>query len=94
VCALQTEDGKVGDYIYRSYSQVNAIVKDVASSIAGLGVKKGDRVGVFGANCPEWMITMQVWHGSPFLPRGPVIDITNIDSTHACIVFCVHFIRT
>jgi hypothetical protein len=84
----------VGDYIYRTYSQVNAIVKDVASSIAGLGVKKGDRVGVFGANCPEWMITMQVWHESPFLPRGPVVDITNIDSTHACTDFVSILIRT
>ncbi len=32
----------------------------VASALRALGVQPQQRVGVFGANCPEWMIAMQV----------------------------------
>ena len=33
---------------------------DVASGLKAIGVPVKGRVGVFGANSPEWMITMQV----------------------------------
>lgn len=32
----------------------------VASALRALGVQPQQRVGVFGANCPEWMVAMQV----------------------------------
>lgn len=31
----------------------------VGSAYLTLGLKPKDRVGVFGANCPEWMLAMQ-----------------------------------
>lgn len=34
-------------------------VLQVGSALLDLGVKPKDRVGVIGANCPEWMLTMQ-----------------------------------
>ena len=55
----QTADG-FGDYVYATYKETEVTVKDIAAAIASQGVKRGDKVGVFGANCPEWMITMQV----------------------------------
>jgi hypothetical protein len=40
--------------------QADAKVADVASGLKAVGVPAKGRVGVFGANSPEWMITMQV----------------------------------
>jgi long-subunit acyl-CoA synthetase (AMP-forming) len=31
----------------------------VGSAYLHLGLQPKDRVGVFGANCPEWMLAMQ-----------------------------------
>eukprot|EP00951_Prasinocladus_malaysianus_P004105 scaffold28990_cov32-Prasinocladus_malaysianus.AAC.4 len=37
--------------------------------MAATGMKKGSSAGVFGANCPEWMVAMQVVsHRNPTLP--------------------------
>ncbi|KAF8060497.1 LACS4 [Scenedesmus sp. PABB004] len=52
-------DGKPGPYEWLSYAQTAARVEAVASGLAGLGVQPGQRVGVYGVNCPEWMIAMQ-----------------------------------
>lgn len=35
------------------------LVLQAGSALLDLGVKPKDRVGVIGANCPEWMLTMQ-----------------------------------
>ena len=39
--------------------QADAKVADIASGLKAVGVPVKGRVGVFGANSPEWMITMQ-----------------------------------
>jgi len=43
-----------------TYGEVAAQVAQIAAALAGLGLGKNDRVGVYGANCGEWMISMQV----------------------------------
>jgi long-subunit acyl-CoA synthetase (AMP-forming) len=43
-----------------TYGEAAAAVVDAAGALAAAGLKKGARVGVYGANCPEWMIAMQV----------------------------------
>ena len=51
---------QAGDYQWQSYAEVGARVEAVGSGAALLcGVNKGDRVGVYGTNSPEWMIAMQ-----------------------------------
>lgn len=52
--------GKAGDYQWVTYSEVNEKVQAIASGLAGLGLTKDNRVGVYAVNCPEWMIAMQV----------------------------------
>jgi long-chain acyl-CoA synthetase len=52
--------GGVGEYQWITYAETGARVAEVASGLAGLGVTAGQRVGVYGVNCPEWMIAMQV----------------------------------
>ncbi|KAI8474564.1 MAG: hypothetical protein J3K34DRAFT_407403 [Monoraphidium minutum] len=51
--------GEAGQYQWLSYGEVAERVAQIASHLAGLGVAARDRVGVYGANCPEWMIAMQ-----------------------------------
>lgn len=53
-------NGEVGPFQFKSYKEVADDVANVASGLSGFGLQKGARVGVFGANCPEWMIAMQV----------------------------------
>ncbi|NLC77300.1 MAG: long-chain fatty acid--CoA ligase [Clostridia bacterium] len=39
-----------------TYGQFGAQVNRFANALAGLGVKKGDRIGLMGPNCPQWEI--------------------------------------
>lgn len=54
------ENGKVQPYKWMTYEETAARVKEVASGLAALGLTAGQRVGVYGVNCPEWMMAMQV----------------------------------
>lgn len=54
------EAGRVQPYVWMTYEETAERVKEVASGLAGLGLTAGSRVGVYGVNCPEWMLAMQV----------------------------------
>ncbi|WIA35224.1 hypothetical protein OEZ86_003686 [Tetradesmus obliquus] len=56
---INAATGKAGPYEWLTYGEVNEKVQAIASGLAGLGVKAGDRVGVYGVNCCEWMMAMQ-----------------------------------
>jgi len=56
---LKGEDGAAGDYQWLSYREVSEKVAMLSSGLEAEGVASQDAVGVFGANCPEWMIAMQ-----------------------------------
>jgi non-ribosomal peptide synthetase component F len=64
------QDGSVGDFQWLTYSETAERVARIASALAGLGLIAKDRVGVYGANCPEWMIAMQVGAGRCMRPHG------------------------
>lgn len=51
--------GKAGSYTWLTYKQVYDTVLDVGSAIRSCGVGKGGRCGIYGANSPEWVISMQ-----------------------------------
>ena len=51
----------MGDFEWMTYAEAAAKVDAVGAALAGrAALAKGDRVGVYGANSPEWMIAMQV----------------------------------
>jgi long-chain acyl-CoA synthetase len=54
------EQGKPGAYEWITFAETAERVNEVASGLAGLGLTAGQRVGVYGVNCPEWMLAMQV----------------------------------
>lgn len=39
-----------------TYTQFAAAVDDLARALLGSGVRKGDRVGIWAVNCPEWVL--------------------------------------
>nr|XP_016501799.1 PREDICTED: long chain acyl-CoA synthetase 4-like [Nicotiana tabacum] len=52
-------DGKPGKYVWTSYKEVYDIVIKVGNSIRSCGVDEGDKCGIYGANCPEWIMSME-----------------------------------
>ncbi|KAI4977044.1 long chain acyl-CoA synthetase 4-like [Hordeum vulgare subsp. vulgare] len=52
-------DGKAGDYAWMTYREVCDVVIKLAASMSKSGVRQGERVGIYGANCPEWIISME-----------------------------------
>lgn len=42
------------DWKSRSYAEFGAAIKDVANGLLSLGIKKGDRVGLWSKNSPKW----------------------------------------
>ena len=43
-----------------TYQEAAARVEAAGSALVARGISPKERIGVFGANCPEWMIAMQV----------------------------------
>lgn len=58
---LGKRDG-TGPYTFETYAQIGKKVDDIGSAMASKGIQAKSAVGVYGANCPEWMVTMQVSH--------------------------------
>ncbi|TVU12478.1 hypothetical protein EJB05_46128, partial [Eragrostis curvula] len=52
-------DGQAGEYVWTTYKEVYDVVMKLAASISKSGVEQGGRCGIYGANCPEWIISMQ-----------------------------------
>ncbi|KAK1320622.1 Long chain acyl-CoA synthetase 4 [Acorus calamus] len=52
-------NGKPGDYIWMTYKQVYDVVMSVGNSIRSCGVSQGGRCGIYGANCTEWIMSME-----------------------------------
>ena len=52
-------DGSAGPYEWMTYSKAGEYAAAIGSAMAGLGLKRKARVGVYGPNCPEWMLVMQ-----------------------------------
>ncbi|CAK9182028.1 unnamed protein product, partial [Ilex paraguariensis] len=56
----EVENGKAGKYVWLTYKEVYDIVLKVGASIRSCGVKPGAKCGIYGANCPKWVISMQL----------------------------------
>lgn len=59
----QIIDGKAGSYAWLTYQEVYGTTLKIGSSIRSRGVNPGDRCGIYGANCPEWIIAMEACNG-------------------------------
>ncbi|CAK9163063.1 unnamed protein product [Ilex paraguariensis] len=52
-------NGKPGKYVWITYKEVYDIVMKVGNSIRSCGVEEGVRCGIYGANCAEWIMSME-----------------------------------
>lgn len=56
----QANDSKqVGPYVWMTYQEVYDNVIRIGSAIRSRGVNPGDRCGIYGPNCPQWIMTME-----------------------------------
>ncbi|KAJ6308008.1 hypothetical protein OIU76_017724 [Salix suchowensis] len=50
---------KAGKYVWKTYKQVYDMVVQVGNSIRSCGVEPGAKCGIYGANCAEWVMSME-----------------------------------
>ncbi|CAK9152867.1 unnamed protein product [Ilex paraguariensis] len=52
-------NGKWGPYVWKTYSDVYEEVLDIGSALRASGIEPGSRVGIYGTNCPQWIVAME-----------------------------------
>lgn len=52
-------NGKPGKYVWMTYKEVFDIVVKIGNSIRSCGIEEGGRCGIYGANSPEWIMSME-----------------------------------
>ncbi|XP_042039163.1 long chain acyl-CoA synthetase 4-like isoform X2 [Salvia splendens] len=52
-------NGKPGKYLWMTYREVYTIVVKIGNSIRSIGIEQGGRCGIYGANSPEWIMSME-----------------------------------
>ncbi|XP_048608685.1 long chain acyl-CoA synthetase 1-like isoform X2 [Brassica napus] len=73
-------DEKVGPYMWKTYKEAYGEVLQIGSAIRALGAEPGCRVGIYGVNCPQWIIAMEMTHEDvylSFLPLAHILDRMN-----------------
>ncbi|CAB4271878.1 unnamed protein product [Prunus armeniaca] len=48
-----------GPYIWKTYKEVYEEVLHVGSALRLSGVEPGSRIGIYGSNCPQWIMAME-----------------------------------
>ncbi|KAJ0960790.1 hypothetical protein J5N97_001349 [Dioscorea zingiberensis] len=56
-------DGKAGPYLWKTYKQVYEEVLNVGSALRQLGAESGSHIGIYGINCPQWIVAMEACNG-------------------------------
>ncbi|KAG5041530.1 hypothetical protein JHK85_014006 [Glycine max] len=52
-------NGNPGKYKWQTYKEVYDLVMNVGNSIRACGYGEGVKCGIYGANCPEWIVSME-----------------------------------
>ncbi|KAF1870159.1 hypothetical protein Lal_00017740 [Lupinus albus] len=55
----KTDSKVVGPYVWLTYEEVYDAAIQMGSAMRSLGLNPGDRCGIYGSNCPEWIIAME-----------------------------------
>jgi long-chain acyl-CoA synthetase len=74
-------DGKPGKYVWQTYKEVYDVVIKIGNSIRSCGVEQGGKCGIYGANCPEWIISMEACngHGLYCIPLYDTLGATAVE---------------
>ncbi|XP_061366195.1 long chain acyl-CoA synthetase 1-like [Gastrolobium bilobum] len=52
-------DGKIGPYVWKTYKEVYDEVLHIGSALRASGAEPGSRIGIYGSNCPQWIVAME-----------------------------------
>lgn len=52
-------DGKLAPYRWKTYKEVYEEVLIVGSALRASGAEPGSRIGIYGSNCPQWIMAME-----------------------------------
>ncbi|KDP28288.1 hypothetical protein JCGZ_14059 [Jatropha curcas] len=52
-------NGKVGPYVWKTYREAYEEVLKIGSALRASGAEPGCRVGIYGSNCPQWIVAME-----------------------------------
>jgi long-chain acyl-CoA synthetase len=66
-----------------SYTEVNELANKFANALISLGVKKGDKIGLFSPNIPQWPITFFgiLKAGATVVPISPLLGSQDLKHT-------------
>ncbi|GMH02287.1 hypothetical protein Nepgr_004126 [Nepenthes gracilis] len=56
-------NGKFGPYAWKTYKQAYEEVLNIGSALRACGAQPGARVGIYGPNCPQWIVAMEACNG-------------------------------
>ncbi|KAM0954529.1 putative long-chain-fatty-acid--CoA ligase [Dioscorea sansibarensis] len=54
---------KAGHYLWKTYKEIYEEVLNVGSALQRLGARSGSRIGIYGVNCPQWVVAMEACNG-------------------------------
>lgn len=60
-------DGKIGPYVWKTYKEAYDEVLQIASALKACGAKSGSKIGIYGSNCPQWIIAMEACSAQNFI---------------------------
>ncbi|KAJ1400853.1 AMP-dependent synthetase/ligase [Sesbania bispinosa] len=60
-------DGNIGPYFWKTYKEVYDEVLHVGSALRASGAEPGCRIGVYGSNCPQWIVAMEACCAQSFV---------------------------
>nr|CAN64021.1 hypothetical protein VITISV_005263 [Vitis vinifera] len=52
--------GKLGPYKWKTYREVYEEILHIGSALQASGAQPGSRVGIYGSNCPQWIVAMEL----------------------------------
>uniref|UniRef100_M1AI81 Long-chain-fatty-acid CoA ligase n=1 Tax=Solanum tuberosum TaxID=4113 RepID=M1AI81_SOLTU len=53
------KDGKWGSYNWKTYKEAYEETLQTGSALRAHGIEPGARIGIYGANCPQWIVAME-----------------------------------
>ncbi|XP_020521315.1 long chain acyl-CoA synthetase 1 isoform X2 [Amborella trichopoda] len=59
--------GKAGKYIWKTYKEIYDEVLLVGAALWASGARPGSCVGIYGVNCPQWIVAMAACSGHSFI---------------------------
>ncbi|KAL1339493.1 hypothetical protein AAHE18_U041300 [Arachis hypogaea] len=60
-------DGKFGPYVWKTYKEVYDDVLHIGSALRASGAEPGSRIGIYGSNCPQWIVAMEACSANSFI---------------------------